>query len=319
MKPLTSLKVNRKTILSKYAIYMVLFVMVVVLSVGTSSFLTTRNILNVLRQISMNAILAFGMTYVIISDGIDLSVGSTIALAGVLAANFAHPGEHALIVPIAVALGVGLLVGLINGVIIAYTGIPAFIVTLGMCQIARGAAFLYTDGFSVINLGRSFKFIGQGTLLGIPFPVYLLLFCGILTYLFLHRTKFGRHIYAVGGNENAARVSGINVQKTRILVYTICGLCAGIVSLILTARTNSANPNAADGYELDAIAAAVIGGTSMSGGKGLILGTITGALIIGIMNNGLDLFNISSYAQQVVKGAIIIGAVLIDRINEKKK
>jgi len=149
--------------------------------------------------------------------------------------------------------------------------------------------------------------------------VYLLLFCGILTYLFLHRTKFGRHIYAVGGNENAARVSGINVQKTRILVYTICGLCAGIVSLILTARTNSANPNAADGYELDAIAAAVIGGTSMSGGKGLILGTITGALIIGIMNNGLDLFNISSYAQQVVKGAIIIGAVLIDRINEKKK
>ena len=295
MKPLTSLKVNRKTILSKYAIYMVLFVMVVVLSIGTSSFLTTRNILNVLRQISMNAILAFGMTYVIISDGIDLSVGSTMAL------------------------GVGLLVGLINGVIIAYTGIPAFIVTLGMCQIARGAAFLYTDGFSVINLGRSFKFIGQGTLLGIPFPVYLLLFCGILAYLFLHRTKFGRHIYAVGGNENAARVSGINVQKTRILVYTICGLCAGIVSLILTARTNSANPNAADGYELDAIAAAVIGGTSMSGGKGLILGTITGALIIGIMNNGLDLFNISSYAQQVVKGAIIIGAVLIDRINEKKK
>ena len=259
MKPLTSLKVNRKTILSRYAIYMVLFVMVVVLSIGTSSFLTTRNILNVLRQISMNAILAFGMTYVIISDGIDLSVGSTIALAGVLAANFAHPGEHALIVPIAVALGVGLLVGLINGVIIAYTGIPAFIVTLGMCQIARGAAFLYTDGFSVINLGSSFKFIGQGTLLGIPFPVYLLLFCGILTYLFLHRTKFGRHIYAVGGNENAARVSGINVQKTRILVYTICGLCAGIVSLILTARTNSANPNAADGYELDAIAAAVIG------------------------------------------------------------
>lgn len=160
MKPLTSLKVNRKTILSKYAIYMVLFVMVVVLSIGTSSFLTTRNILNVLRQISMNAILAFGMTYVIISDGIDLSVGSTIALAGVLAANFAHPDEHALIVPIAVALGVGLLVGLINGVIIAYTGIPAFIVTLGMCQIARGAAFLYTDGFSVINLGSSFKFIG---------------------------------------------------------------------------------------------------------------------------------------------------------------
>ena len=318
MKPLTSLKVNRKTILSRYAIYMVLFVMVVVLSIGTSSFLTTRNILNVLRQISMNAILAFGMTYVIISDGIDLSVGSTIALAGVLAANFAHRAST-LIVPIAVALGVGLLVGLINGVIIAYTGIPAFIVTLGMCQIARGAAFLYTDGFSVINLGSSFKFIGQGTLLGIPFPVYLLLFCGILTYLFLHRTKFGRHIYAVGGNENAARVSGINVQKTRILVYTICGLCAGIVSLILTARTNSANPNAADGYELDAIAAAVIGGTSMSGGKGLILETITGALIIGIMNNGLDLFNISSYAQQVVKGAIIIGAVLIDRINEKKK
>lgn len=319
MKPLTALKQNRRAILSKYAIYAVLLAMIVVLSIGTESFLTTRNILNVLRQISMNAILAFGMTYVIISDGIDLSVGSTIALAGVLAANFAHPDQYPLLLPIAVALGVGILVGLINGVIIAYTGIPAFIVTLGMCQIARGAAFIYTDGFSVIDLSESFKFVGQGTLLGIPFPVYLLLFCGIVAYICLHRTKFGRHIYAVGGNEGAARVSGINVRKTRILVYTICGLCAGIVSLILTARTNSANPNAADGYELDAIAAAVIGGTSMSGGKGLILGTITGALIIGIMNNGLDLFNISSYAQQVVKGAIIIGAVLIDRINEGKK
>ena len=319
MKPLTALKQNKKSELSKYTIYVVLFVMIAVLSIGTKSFLTTRNILNVLRQISMNAILAFGMTFVIISDGIDLSVGSTIALSGVLAATFAHPGEHSPLLPLVVALGVGILVGLVNGVIIAYTGIPAFIVTLGMCQITRGAAFLYTDGFSVIDLSSNFKFIGQGSLLGIPFPVFLLLFCGILAYVCLHRTKFGRHIYAVGGNENAARVSGINVQKVRILVYTVCGLCAGIVSLILTARTNSANPNAADGYELDAIAAAVIGGTSMSGGKGLILGTVTGALIIGIMNNGLDLFNISSYAQQVVKGVIIIGAVLLDRMNERKK
>lgn len=308
-----------KTALSKYAIYFVLLVMIVALSVGTDTFFTSRNILNVLRQISMNAILAFGMTYVIISDGIDLSVGATIALSGVMAATFAHPGEHALIVPILVAVGVGLLIGLVNGVLVAYTGIPAFIVTLGIQQAVRGGAFLLTDGFSVIDLSDNFKFIGQGYLAEIPFPVYLLLICGVIAYVCLHRTKFGRYIYAVGGNENAAKVSGINVAKIRVLVYVISGVCAAIVGLILTSRTNSANPNAAEGYELDAIAAAVIGGTSMSGGKGLILGTFTGALIIGIMNNGLDLFNISSYAQQVVKGIIIVLAVLIDCINARKK
>ncbi|MHC1770148.1 MAG: ABC transporter permease [Flexilinea sp.] len=309
----------RVNIISKYGIYFVLLGMILLLSVGTDSFFTVKNVLNVLRQISMNAILALGMTFVIISDGIDLSVASTVALAGVLAGSFAHPGEYPIIVPILVAAGLGLSVGLCNGLTIAYSGIPPFIVTLGFQQIVRGVAFIFTNGTSVINFSKPYKYIGQGVLADIPFPIYLLVLVAIIAYLVLQKTKYGRHIYATGGNIRAAAVSGINVKKIKTSVYVISGLCAGIVGLILTSRTNSSNPNVASGDELDAIAAAVIGGTSMSGGKGTILGTLVGALLIGILNNGLDLINVSSYIQQVVKGAIIIAAVLIDRMNETKK
>lgn len=311
---------NAKNILFKYGVYFVLLLLIIILSLLTDTFFTGRNALNVLRQISMNSILAFGMTFVIVSDGIDLSVASTVALAGVLASDLAHPGQgYPLILPIVVAIGIGAVIGVINGLIISRTGVPAFIVTLGLQQIARGVSFIYTDGRSIIDISDSYQYIGQGDLLGIPFPIYLLIGILIISYILLQRTKFGRYVYAVGGNSMAAKVSGIRVAKIKTIVYVISGICAGIVGLILSSRTGSGNPNAGMSYELDAIAATVIGGTSMSGGKGTILGTLVGALIIGILNNGLDLINVSSYVQQVVKGVIIIGAVLIDRAHENKK
>lgn len=311
---------NAKNILFKYGVYFVLLLLIIILSLLTDTFFTGRNALNVLRQISMNSILAFGMTFVIVSDGIDLSVASTVALAGVLASDLAHPGQgFPLILPIIVAIGIGAVVGVINGLIISRTGVPAFIVTLGLQQIARGISYIYTDGRSIIDVSDTYQYIGQGDFLGIPFPIYLLIGMLILSYILLQRTKFGRYVYAVGGNSMAAKVSGIKVAKVRTIVYIISGICAGIVGLILSSRTGSGAPNAGMSYELDAIAATVIGGTSMSGGKGTILGTLVGALIIGILNNGLDLINVSSYVQQVVKGVIIIGAVLIDRAHENKK
>lgn len=307
-----------KDVLFKYGVYFVLLLMIVGLSISIKSFLTPRNILNVLRQISMNSILACGMTFVIISDGIDLSVASTVSFAGVISCMFAHPGEYPLIIGVTVAILFGFMIGGLNGLIIANTGIPAFIVTLGMQQIVRGSAFIITKGTSVINLSDSYKFIGQGELFGIPVPIFILAFIFAISVVLLHKTKFGRYVYAVGGNNMAAKVSGISVKKVRIWVYIISGVFAAVVGIILSSRTNSANPNAATSYELDAIAATVIGGTSMSGGKGVMMGTIVGALIIGVLNNGLDLIQVSSYLQQVIKGVIIIAAVLLDRVNESK-
>ncbi|MDR2184648.1 MAG: ABC transporter permease [Treponema sp.] len=308
-----------KGLVFKYGVYFVLVAMIIVLSLSIRSFLTPRNILNVLRQISMNTILACGMTFVIISNGIDLSVASTVSLAGVIACLFAHPGEYPFIISMVVVLLLGFVVGGINGVIISHTGVPAFIVTLGTQQVVRGIAFIITNGSSVINLSNEYRFIGQGVWLGIPFPIYILAIIFVISYIFLHKTKFGRYVYAVGGNDQAANVSGINVKRIRVLVYIIASIFAAIVGVILSSRTNSANPNAGMSYELDAIAAVVIGGTSMSGGKGVMLGTVIGALMIGILNNGLDLIQVSSYLQQVIKGIVIIGAVMLDRINEVRK
>jgi inositol transport system permease protein len=308
-----------KDLMFKYGVYFVLAAMIIILSLSIRSFLTPRNILNVLRQISMNTILACGMTFVIISSGIDLSVASTVSLAGVVACLFAHPGEYPLIVSIVAVIVLGLVIGGINGIIISHTGVPAFIVTLGTQQIVRGIAFIITNGSSVINLSPGYKFIGQGVWLGIPFPIYILAIIFVISYIILHKTKFGRYVYAVGGNDQAANVSGIDVKRIKVLVYIVASILAALVGVILSSRTNSANPNAGMSYELDAIAAVVIGGTSMSGGKGLMLGTVVGALIIGILNNGLDLIQVSSYLQQVIKGIVIIGAVMLDRMNEVRK
>jgi len=211
------------------------------------------------------------------------------------------------------------LTGLINGTIIAKGKIAPFIVTLGMMTAARGAALLYTGGRPIGNLSDSFRFIGQGSLLGIPVPILIFLFVGVVSYLLLNKTKFGKYIYAIGGNEQAARIAGINVDKYKIMLYAYAGLLSSVAGIILTSRIASGQPTAGTMYELDAIAAAVIGGTSLAGGIGTIGGTIIGALIIGVMNNGLDLLNVSSYWQQILKGAIITTAVLIDSRKNRRK
>lgn len=305
--------------LGKYIIFIFLIVFCAVLSVTTSGFLTEKNIINVLRQVSYNGVIAVGMTFVIITGNIDLSVGGVVGLAAIVACDFAHPGEYPLIVPILVALGIGALVGLVNGIGIAYGHLPAFIMTLGTNTILRGVIMLYNNGKPVLDLSEQYQAIGSGYLGRIPIPVIILIAVLLLGWFILNKTRFGRHVLAVGGNEQAARVSGINTQLVKITVYIMSGLFSAIAGMIISARVNAGSPTLGTGYENDAIAAAVIGGTSMMGGQGSMIGTIGGILIIGVMNNGLDLLNVSSYYQQVAKGVIIIAAVLFDMLSKSRK
>ena len=304
---------------AKYGIYIAFCGLFVFLSISSPTFLTTENILNILRQSSLNGIIAVGMTFVIITGGIDLSVGSIVALAAVVATSFAHPDTYPVAVPIALGLGVGAAIGLLNGVIIAKGAIAPFVVTLGMMTMARGAGLVFSSGRPIINLSDEYNSIGGGYFLGIPIPIFL--FVGVLLAgIFLLRfARFGRHVYAVGGNEQASKLSGLNTGRIKIAVYGLSGLFSGIAGVLLSSRVMTGSPVAGVGYELDAIAAVVIGGSSLSGGAGSIYGTIIGTLIIGIMNNGLDLLNVSSYYQQIVKGAIIIAAVLLDQKTKSVK
>jgi len=253
------------------------------------------------------------MTFVIITGGIDLSVGAILALGAVLGASFAHPGEYPLIMPLLVATGAGIVCGFVNGWIIATRRLAPFIVTLAMMTIARGFAFVYTDGRPVNNLSDSYNAIGSGYIIGMPVPVALFLLVAMSAIFLLRYTRFGRQVYATGGNELAAKISGVNTKTKIIWVYTIAGTLSGLAGIILSSRVMTGSPSGGTGYELDAIAAVVIGGTSLKGGSGTITGTLTGALIIGVMNNGLDLLAVSSYWQQIVKGLIILLAVMLDR------
>lgn len=308
-----------KDLLKRYGIVLVLLLMVVIVSLLTPMFLKPQNLINIIRQVSIVSIIAFGSTFVLITAGVDLSPGSVLALASVITASQAHPGQNPLIVPIIVGLAVGAFAGLINGSIISAFKIPPFIATLGMYTTARGAALLFTNGKPIGDFSKEFNFIGGGQIAGIPFPIILLIIIGAISYLLLHNTKFGKYTYAIGGNEQAALISGINVSKYKILVYTYAGLMAGISAIILSARVESGAPSAGVGFEFDAITAAVIGGTSLSGGIGSIPGTIIGALIIGVLNNGMDLLNVSAYWQQILKGVIIVGAVILDSRKNKVK
>lgn len=320
-----------KRIISKYGIYFVFIIMVIAMSFASPVFLTPRNLMNVVRQVSVIGLISLGVTLVIISKGIDLSSGSVLAVAAVVAASFGQTGDwHAkmfpnlpempVIVPLLAALAIGLLCGAINGTLIAKTGIPAFIATLGMMVSARGLALLYTDGRPVSSLTESYQYIGQGYILGIPVPVLIYLAMAFITWVLLNHTKFGKNIYAIGGNIHAAEVSGVNVQRNLIKIYAYAGLLAGLAGMVLSARVNTGQPGMGVSYELDAIAATTIGGTSHSGGIGTIGGAFVGALILGVLNNGLNLLGVSAYWQQIIKGCIIVGAVIIDmRKNAKKK
>lgn len=305
-------------VLSEYGIVIAFVFLCICLSFANENFMTWGNWVNVLRQTSINGILAIGMTYVILTKGIDLSVGSLLAISGIVAGSLVT-GDTAGSAWIAIiaGLGVGVLLGGMNGLVVARLSVAPFVVTLGMLSIARGLTFIYNDGMPIANLSSEFRYLGQGMLGGVPVPVIILVVIFALFWFILNRTTFGRYVYAVGGNEKSAKTSGIRTRLIVFSVYAISGLLSALAGLILAARTTSALPQAGVAYELDAIAAVVIGGTSLNGGVGTLTGTLVGALIIGVINNGLDLLGVSSYYQQVIKGAIIVAAVLID-VSRKK-
>ncbi len=295
-----------------------LFVVIFIFWLLSPYFFSTSNLVNILLQSSINAIIAVGMTFVIISAGIDLSVGSIMAFSAVILASAMQSGIG---VPIAILISliVGTLCGLSNGLLISYGKLPAFITTLGMMSIARGTALLVTQGKPISGFSPEFRFLATGEILSIPFPVILMIIIYIAAHIVLKKTLLGRYTYAIGGNEEASHLSGINTKIIKTTVYGISGLLSGFAGVILTARLNSAQPIAGIMYELDAIAAVVIGGTSLMGGEGKISGTLIGALIMGVLRNGLNLLGVSSFVQQIVIGVVIIIAVLVDMILKKRK
>lgn len=294
-----------------------LALIVVVLSIINGDFLTISNIFNVLRQISINALIAFGMTFVILTGGIDLSVGSMLALASAITAGLMAGGMDTWLA-VLIGLLAGVVMGAINGVIVAKGKVAPFIGTLATMTVFRGLTLVYTEGRPITGLNADFAMLGKGFFLEIPMPVIWMLVSFAILYFILRHTTFGRHVYALGSNEVATKLSGVSTGKVKVLVYSISGLFAALSGIILTSRLNSAQPTAGTSYELDAIAAVVLGGTSLSGGRGWIVGTLIGAMIIGVLDNGLNLLNVSSFYQSVVKGAVILIAVLLDRSKANK-
>ncbi|MBP6062620.1 MAG: ribose ABC transporter permease [Fusobacteriaceae bacterium] len=296
-----------------------LIVFSVIVATINPRFLSTSNLLNVLRQTSINSVIAIGMTMVILTGGIDLSVGSILALSGAFCAGLITKGVSP-IAAIIIAIVIGLVFGLLNGVLVSYAKLQPFIVTLVTMTMLRGATLIYTDGkpIPVSSGGDLFDGIGGGYLFDIPIPIYIMVILFLKVGYILKNLKFGRYIYAIGGNEEATKLSGIDTRKYKTLVYGICGALSAVAGIIVTSRLSSAQPTAGAGYELDAIAAVVLGGTSLSGGVGRITGTALGAIIIGVLGNALNLLDVSSYYQMMIKGAVILIAVLIDKKSNKE-
>lgn len=310
MKQLTA----KTTWLEKLIPFLGLILLIIMISVLNPAFLDLSNLLNLLRQISINGLIAFGMTFVILTGGIDLSVGSILALSSAFIALLITSGVDP-ILAIIIGVVIGFILGVVNGVFVTKGNMAPFIATLATMTIFRGLTLVVTDGNPITNLGDNYLFqlFGKGYFFGVPVPAVTMTIVFIVLFILLHKTIFGRHTYAIGGNEIASKISGIKVNRVKILIYGISGLMSALAGAILTSRLNSAQPTAGTAYELDAIAAVVLGGTSLTGGKGRIVGTLIGVLIIGVLNNGLNLLGVSSFYQQVVKGVVILIAVLIDR------
>ena len=308
------------SLLASNAIVIAFIVLCAALYLANPNFLDPINIRNVLRQTSINAILAIGMTFVILTGGIDLSVGSILAFGGMIASILVSSslGE---VYPVVIAVPIGLLAGLalgaVNGFFTGYLRVPSFVVTLGMLSAARGLTLIASDGRPVSRLAAEYLFIGQGAILSIPIPILIMFGTYAVAWFVLYRTTFGRYVYAVGGNEEAAKISGVRVRLIKFSVFCISGLLSALGGIILSARTTAGLPQAGETYELDAIAAVVIGGTSLFGGRGTLFGSLIGALIIGVVNNGLDLLGVSAYFQLIFKGAIIVAAVLLDSLRRR--
>jgi ribose/xylose/arabinose/galactoside ABC-type transport system permease subunit len=318
------------SVLGRFAPLIFLAILVIILSILRPNFLSAFNLFNVMRQISFIGILAVGMTFVILTAGIDLSVGSLLAFSGIVCASVAKgsrslleggvtdPGGVRVLIAALAAILVGVIIGLLQGTLVARAGIPAFIVTLGGLGAWRGATLLWSDGQPISSFSDQFKFWGQGFVGPLPVPVIFFLAMVIIGQIILKYTQYGRWIYALGGNPEASRLSGLNVKMLTTSVYVISGFCAGLAGFLLTSRLNSAEQVAGQGYELQAIAAVVIGGTSLFGGQGSMVGTLIGAMLIGVLNNGLVILNVSPYYQQIVIGAIIVLSVYIDQLAKQR-
>ena len=310
MRQEESVKMNKKKLINQINIYrsvLILLVICVFATILSPSFLSVTNLFNVFKQITVAGIVGCGMTFVILTGGIDLSVGSILGLSGVLAST----GNTA--VAVAVSLTVGIACGAVNGFFVSVCGIPPFISTLGMMTLLRGVILVYTKGSPIPIKSDAYKFFGKGSIAGIPVPVIILIIVFLLAHYILTQTSYGRSVYAVGGNREAARLSGIRVKTSEFLVYTLNGLMCGMAGLILTARLGSAQSTSGTGIEMDAIAAVILGGTSLSGGVGFVLPTVVGAMIMGIIDNILTLMNVNPHATNIVKGAVILIAVLVDK------
>lgn len=303
----------------KYGIGFVMFGMILLLAIVSPTFRTSGNVISILLQVSINGLLALGMVFVITAGGIDLSVGSMLALSSVIIGVVLNMTGNILLACV-LAVAANTFFGFINGVLVAKFNMIPFVVTLATQLVIRGVAYIISGGYSQSLANAEFKMIGSGKVFGIiPYPVIILVIMTILAYILLHWTKFGRYIYSVGGNINAATASGVNVFWTRIFSFIISGFCAGIAGIIMTSRISAAQPNIGIGYETDAIAASVIGGTSFAGGVATIPGTFMGIIIIGLIYNGMNLIGINSYWQTITKGLLIIGAVMLDMFMNKRK
>lgn len=318
-----------RNLIDKYSVYIVLLVLVIGLCIATPDFLTLTNLMNLLSAESARGLLALGVAFCIIARGTDLSVGSVIAVSSVFSASLVqelsyssrfYPNlpELPLFIPIIVGIIAGTLFGVVNGALIAYTKIPAFIATLGTMTIARGVAYLYTNAYPIPQLRPDFKILGQGKIGPIPFMAVVFAVFVVIAWVLLNKTRFGKNIYAIGGNVTAARVAGVNVEKNIMMIHTWSALTASVAGILITARSGSGISSLGVGYELDAIAAATVGGVSQHGGVGKVGGIIAGILILGVINNGLLILGISPYIQQIIKGAIIIGAVVFDMRKENR-
>jgi len=307
-----SIKSDRKDLVKDLGLLVIFVLVLAILAIVQPAFRRPMNLINVLRQASITGILSFGMMKVIISGGIDLSMGSVLGLSGVCAAMFAAPGAYPIIVPVIVALVVGGLCGAFNGIGVTYGGLPPFIITLGTMSVARGLALVLSGGVPIYDVSTEFGDIVRGTFIGIPLLVWYFIIVVAISAFILNKTIFGRRIYGIGGNIEAAKVSGINVKRTLIGIYTFAGLTSGLAGLLMAARTSQGAPTAGLTYEMDAVTAVVIGGVSMSGGVGKCQGVLIGALFIAVIENGLTIFGVDPNMKQIVKGAIIIAAVLLD-------
>ncbi|MEM1484172.1 ABC transporter permease [Oscillospiraceae bacterium PP1C4] len=311
-------RITFNNFMSTYGTLFGLIVVILLISIIKPKFLGIENILNVLRQTSINGLLAIGMTFVVLTGGIDLSVGSIVGAAGIFTSLAAQNHDLPWYVAVLLGLSIGFVLGSINGLVVSVLKVPAFIATLGMLSVARGITYLASDARPVPGLSPDFLKIGGGSVLGIPIPVLILVFVLVICYILLYRCRYGRYVFATGGNEMAARVSGVKVKSVKWSVYMIAGVLAGLAGIVLTSRVSSGLAQAGQNYETDAIAAVVIGGTSLSGGRGRLWGTVIGFLIIGVMNNGLDMMAVSSYWQLIIKGTIIVAAAMMDCLNETK-